>query len=242
LALDGSVFVLASPSNKPVSSMGGELCGYSAAAGRLLWKQPKVGSGWGSSVVPWTSGGKNYLIANSDGGTFCVEPEKGTVLWQVPGGGSSTAAISGDTMVVHSGKVRAFKISPQKADLLWEVPMHGDRFGSPLIYQDRVYFEGAYESGFGCLDLKTGAVKWCQKNETGHCSSPVVADGKLFAVFGSGDLITGALRMYKPGTEKFEELGRFIPKASNCTSPVIADGRLYLRLVDGVACYDLVAR
>lgn len=62
-------------------------------------------------------------------------------------------------------------------------------------------------------------------------------------MFGTGSKgVTDAVRMYKPTPEKFEELGRFNPVVANCTSPVIANGKLYLRLEDGVACYDLTAQ
>ncbi|MCW8130457.1 MAG: PQQ-like beta-propeller repeat protein [Planctomycetota bacterium] len=242
LVLNGAVYVLATPSEKPVTQMGGELHAFNAATGQLLWKQPKVRSGWGSSVVAWEHGGKAYLVANSDNGVFCADPANGNILWQAPGGGSSTAAISGDTMVVHSGKIRAYKLAPDKCEVLWETNAGGDRFGSPLIYDGCVYFEGAYQFGFGCLDLKDGAMKWVEKKEVGHCSSPIVADGKLYALFSANGKKTGGIRMYKPTGEKFEEMGRFVPNATSCTSPVIANGKLYLRQDDGVACYDLAAR
>ncbi|MBI3830420.1 MAG: PQQ-like beta-propeller repeat protein [Planctomycetes bacterium] len=237
LVLGGAVYVMAEPAEKPTTVMGGALCAYDAASGKLLWKQPKIDSGWGCSVVAWSSAGKTYLI----GGAACVDPATGSILWSVKGGGHATPAISGDVMVLHGDKIRAYRIAPEKGELLWEANSSTDRMSSPVIYRDCVFFDGAYQSGFGCLDLKTGAEKWRQKAQTSHCSSLVAADGRIFMSFGAlgHGYDTESLRMFKAVPEKFEELGRFTPHVTICSSPTIAGSKLYLRLDDGIACYDL---
>ena len=58
-------------------------------------------------------------------------------------------------------------------------------------------------------------------------------DGKLI-----GNCADGTV-MYRATPEKYEELGRFRSNATICTSPAIVGGRMFLRLKDGVACYDL---
>jgi hypothetical protein len=53
--------------------------------------------------------------------------------------------------------------------------------------------------------------------------------------------------LLKATPEKYEVTGSFGKSpderhiVSCCSSPTIAEGRLYLRLKDGVACYDLRA-
>ena len=44
---------------------------------------------------------------------------------------------------------------------------------------------------------------------------------------------------FKQSPEKFDLLAKHKLKAASCSSPVIVEGRMYLRLEDGVACYDL---
>lgn len=240
LVMGGAVFVLASPSDKPIQAMGGALCKYDAASGKLLW-QSKVGSDWGSSVVPWFGGGKWCLVASGLGGTACLDAEKGTLMWEAhAGSASATPVIQGDTLVVNGSKLVAFRISPDKAELLWETGGFGsDRMGSPFIYQDHVYVNGG---GLGCVDLKTGAIVW--RGPGTQLSSPVEADGKIFAYFnGPGEVQWGcSLLMCKAVPDQYQELGRFIPNGSSCSSPAIAGGKLYLRQKDGVACYDIESR
>jgi hypothetical protein len=45
--------------------------------------------------------------------------------------------------------------------------------------------------------------------------------------------------MVKVTPDAFVELGRFNPRMCMMTSPAVAGGKLYLRLLDGIACYDL---
>jgi outer membrane protein assembly factor BamB len=241
LVMDDAVFVLAEPSGKPINTMGGALCKYEAASGKLLW-QSKVGSEWGSSVVPWLTGGKLCLVASARGGTVCLDAGNGTVMWEAhAGSASATPVIRGDILVVNDSKLVAFKISTEKAELLWKTEGFGsDRQGSPLIFQDHVYVNGG---GLGCVDLKTGAIMW--RGPGTQLSSPVEADGKIFAYFngGPGEVQWGcSLLMCKATPDKYQELGRFVPNGSSCSSPTIAGGRLYLRQTDGVACYDIESR
>ena len=106
------------------------LVAFSAKNGNKLWSL-SVG-GYGnfqcfapcSSAVEWISGGKSYLVGVAGCGLYCVDPDKGKMLWQEPAAkqweGSSTPAIHGDLVVVHGDKgVQAYRISPEKADLIW---------------------------------------------------------------------------------------------------------------------------
>lgn len=244
LVLDGAVYVMADPSDKPTTSLGGSLCAYDAASGKVLWKQTKVHSSWGSSVTSWANAGKTYLICNGDGAVCCIEPATGEIVWSAHSGGHSTPAVSGDIVVVHGDKLRAYKMSIAKADLLWEMKSNTDRMSSPVVYQGCVFWDGAYQTGFGCVDLTTGAERWHEKTQTSHCSTLVAADGKVFMNFGAfmHGYDTESVRMFKATPDKFEELARFSPHVTICSSPTLADGRLYLRLDDAVACYDLRAK
>jgi hypothetical protein len=82
--------------------------------------------------------------------------------------------------------------------------------------------------------LKTGEVKWNHGWREIRCSSPVLADGKIFTFGEESNLI-----MVRPSPEKYVELARFNVSAAVCTTPTIAGGKLFLRLTDCVACYDI---
>ena len=213
------------------------LTAFSAADGKVLWRQPKVGKTNGS-VVQWTHQGRNYLISGAPGGPYCVDPATGDVLWAPPAGAprvpgmwacDNTPVVSGDIVVLYSEPKMAFKMTPQKAVLLWKIP-GGDHDASPLIYQDHAYFFGG--SGSYCVELKTGEIRW-KVGGFAQTTSPFVADGKLFYLPSHG------IGMFRASYEKFEELGRFPAGISPCSSPAIAGGKLYVRMTDHVACYDL---
>lgn len=210
---------------------GGELLAYNKETGRQLWSQPKVRA-TENSVVLWANGGKNYLICNTQDKVHCVDPDSGAVLWQADGGGCTSAAILGDNMVLYSERgLLAYTLTPQSAQPLWAKKEWRDRGASAIIHQDCVYIVGGR---IGCADLKTGAVKW-EKPAGGEITSPIMADGKII----SGVDSCSATVIFRASPEKYEELGRAKLSQLTCSSPAIAGGKLYLRLVDGVACYDL---
>jgi outer membrane protein assembly factor BamB len=217
------------------------LAAYDSKNGKLLWRQPKVRSTL-TSPVAWTCAGKDYLIVDGTGGPFCVNPEDGTIVGKNGKLGGdmqfSTPAISGDVVVLlaGSGGLRAYGLTPEKLDLMWKMDK-GDRAGSVVIHQGYVYTGGqAYNGGPACVDIKTGELKW-KAREGEECSSPVVADGKIFFELSR----EGHVAMFKATPEKYEELGRFNPHMADCSSPAIAGGKMFLRLQDCVACYDLTA-
>jgi hypothetical protein len=83
--------------------------------------------------------------------------------------------------------------------------------------------------------MKTGEIRW-RHGGFGQNSSPVLADGKVFAL----PMANSNVGMFRASYEKFEELGQ-TPRwmVSSCSSPAIAAGKLYVRMADHVACYDI---
>lgn len=221
------------------------LAARDAATGRLLWRQENVKQDhrwWGisRSVALWRNGGKNYLIGAGGPGLWCVEPEKGEMVWTRPGEGGgivrSTPILAGDVAVVSTDdKVHAFRLAPDKAELLWSAP-GGDRGGSAMVYQDDVYIGGNHLGGLQCLDLKTGAVRWKETLGTTEGVTPVAADGKIF--FNTGETVI----MVRASPEKCELLGKLAHgQVTICTTPAVAGGRLYLRQKTRITCYDIAS-
>jgi outer membrane protein assembly factor BamB len=217
---------------------------FNAENGQVLWTQPAAKNDCSSAIL-WTSGGRTCLICGAERKLFCLDPGKGTVIWETYFGQDvqSTPLISGDVLVVqgHYSVLSAFKLTAQKPEKIWSDLKLGDRGSSPLIYQDHVYHPFAEsDSPMACLDLKTGVRSWTQAGDN-HCSSPTLADGKI--VLSLCDHYHYFLVLVRATAEKYEELGRIpIPeKQETFASPAIADGRLYVRLCDGIVCYDLRA-
>jgi outer membrane protein assembly factor BamB len=252
LVAGGKVFVCSSTADVGHGQM--PLTAYSAETGQTIWTQPKLASDEGTSAVLWSQAGKQYLLCNAVGywtgmkgpGLFCLDPEKGEIIWRLPevGGGasSSSPALCGDLAVVDGGRgTQAVQLAPQGGTLLWTTPPSIWRAPSALVYQGHAYLVNS--SFMRCLDLKTGAIKWERKEVNNHYASPILADGKIICPTGGRDHNYYILLQATP--EKFEELGSLgkVPNGKHigacCTSPALADGKLYLRLENGVACYDL---
>ena len=175
----------------------------------------------------------------------CVDAVNGKVLWQGAGQADlfPTPAILGDIMVVRGHScVEAFKISPQKAEKLWSAKNCGDLGASPVIYKDHVYACGqAYNRLMVMIvDLKTGSVTLNQQRSgSTTCTTPVVADGKVFTFCDTSWEFCHPIA-FNTTPDKFEQVGEMPQvKAAPYSSPAIAAGKLFVRLADGVACYDL---
>lgn len=214
----------------------GPVAGYDAKTGETLWTTTGL-SGNHNSAALWQKGGKTYVVCNTNRDIGCVDPKTGSVLWKVPGGGWSTVAIDGDTMVVYSSHgrvgVSAYKLSLEKAEKLW-TQSFTDRGASPVIHDGHVYVIGGRgNSRAMCIRIEDGEAAWEQKMPGTEISSPVVADGKILAVVGS------SLHLLRATPDKYTELAKANLGIETCTSPAVVDGKVYLRLGGAVACYDL---
>jgi outer membrane protein assembly factor BamB len=236
----------------------GPLSAYDGETGKLLWQQHKAGGG-NSSPVLWTHDGKTCIIF-AGYNPCCIDPANGAIVWQEEKyhGADSTPVVSGDYLLVGQHEKRLFKLTPQKMEFLWNKGgLGGDHVGSALVYQDQIYDSGY--SGGRCLDLKTGEVKWSEK-ENFNCGygCPCIVDGKVIAYPSNihGGKGFGYITMFRPTAEKFEMLGAFKPKfepyivagdfahiidLNYITSLSVANGKLYVRMSEYVSCYDLTA-
>jgi outer membrane protein assembly factor BamB len=223
-----------------------ELTGLKAGTGEVLWTQPKI-TGRESSPACWESKGKTWVICNSGRETHCVDPADGKIVWSVPGGGKSTPVVAqeygGDFLVNMAsggrGGLSAYRLAPDGPKELWTKPF-SDRASSPVVFDGHVYAIAGGSNGHGahivCVYLDTGKVAWDEAIDFAEVSSPVVADGKFFAVCGT------FLWVLQASPERYTVLNQADCRITLCTSPAIAGGRLFLRQNNAIACYDLRAR
>jgi outer membrane protein assembly factor BamB len=224
LVVDGMVILLSFPAYA-----------VQADTGTLVWKQPKAATRQ-SSAMPWTCAGKHYLLCNNEGDLHCLETATGTVVWSAPGKGNSTIAVDGDVMVAQSSDkaigLVAYRMTATQASKLWNFDLT-DTGASPIVHGGYVYTVANGRAV--CVGLSDGKVAWNQSVGAAWICSPVLADGKVYALTEDGK----TLIMLRASPGKFETLGKAVVNALNCASPALAHGRLYLRLHDAIACYDL---
>lgn len=100
-----------------------------------------------------------------------------------------------------------------------------------MIHNGHAYAVGS--PGVLCVKLDTGKIAWREKAGTAEISSPILADGKVFAFGGGGIVVLNA------APDGYKVFGKMRMPVVQCTSPAIVDGRLFVRVKNGVACYDL---
>jgi outer membrane protein assembly factor BamB len=219
------------------------LTGLDAETGKVLWTQDKI-AGFESSPAAWSAKGRDLVICNSEKETHAVDPADGKIVWSVPGGGKSTPVVAqeygGDFLLNMSDKrktgLSAYRLTDKGPTKLWTLP-ECDRASSPVVFDSHCYAIAGGSTGHGahllCVHLDSGKVAWEEVVDFAEVSSPVVADGKVFAVCGT------FLWLLEATPEKYRVLSRADYRIALCTSPTIALGRLYVRQVNAVACYDL---
>lgn len=225
LATDGAVFINAK-----------YLFSLDAATGRELWKQEKCGGG-NSSPVMWKSGDRTLIICNGRATLDAVDAKTGEIAWSVPGAGESTPAIAGDVLATQSRKPElglvVYRLKAAGAEKLWNVPYDMLRTqSSPVIHDGYVFLTD--NDLQQCFDLANGSQRWSEP-VPGSIASPVVADGKLFALINSGN----NLQMLRADGAARTELGKANVKGAWVPSPTIAAGKLLVRMKDRVRCFSL---
>ena len=244
--VDGVLVVMAgsgkhlNPGVNDPSKESGVLKGFDPATGKELWACPQATSdpnrngNKSSSVAVWNTDKGPRLITQT-GKLTCVNPKDGSVIWEdyrqqtSPG----TPAIVGDVCIT-AGKVSGYRLQSDKAEELF-IKFTGDRVGSYLLHDGHVF--GDFGGTYRCLDL-TGKVLW-QKSAGSGTSSPVLADGKVFHIVSSKNDSDSTLAMFSATPTMPATFFTVSVPAMRFTSPAICDGRLFIRLEDGVACYDL---
>jgi outer membrane protein assembly factor BamB len=245
---------LSRPAKEPIASsiavagkvavlLAGVLTGLDTLTGKTIWTQERI-TGHQTSPALWSTKDDDCVICNTARETHGVVPATGKVLWTVPGGGKSTPVVvqeyGGNFLVNLSDGRRnglsAYRLTPQGPRKLWTVPVF-DRASSPVAFDGHVYVVAGGSNGHGarllCVHLDTGKIAWEEVIDFAEVSSPVVADGKLFAVCGT------FLWVLQATPERYSVLNQADCRITLCTSPALVDGRLYVRQANAVACFDL---
>ena len=247
-----------------VATGSGVLTAMDAQTGKQLWTGGDVATDYSPAI--WHHDGKTYVISSRGNGPQflrCNEITSGKPLWTCPAI-AHTAAIEGDYMAALDynaksavpnrwmhGCLAIYRLSSNKPEKVGEVDL-ADAASCPIICHGYVYYTACGRAV--CVEAKTGTVKWNEPIECGGTgvgirgrlwSSPLIADGKLFAVLdwaknggpdGGG---TEPIGLFDANPEKFAALGVFNARLLGCTSPAVAGTKLFVHTTTGIACFDL---
>jgi outer membrane protein assembly factor BamB len=223
--------------------------------GEPIWKCPVPGgdgAGYASITIVQLGDRKEYVQFLGKG-VVGVSLD-GTFLWRYDKCANGTANAStpvfadGHLFAASAyGKGGALIRPPEGAGTPTEVyftKKMENQHGGMLLIDGALYgANGGNGGGFlVCLDWKTGAVKWDERDRNGIPKGSVAfADGRIY--YRQED---GTMLLIEPSTKECLVRGRFKqPDRSRQNAwphPVIANGKLYLRDQDVLLCYDVAEK
>ena len=225
------------------------LIAYDKVTGNELWRKKDLAICWTSPVVVNLAGGKQEVVLNAPGTVYGFDPDRGDELWTckgIGGGGisgstCSTPAVAGEVVYLMGAgpstpatamAIRAGgKGDVTKTHLLWKQKA-GAGICSPIAHDGFVYW---VDGTANCLAADSGKIIYREPlyEGRGEYASPVLADGKLFALTRFDGLFVLA------SGEKFTKLAHntFADDSSIFNStPAVSNGRLFIRSNEFLYC------
>lgn len=176
--------------------------------GQNVWKADRQSRvSWSSPVVvEWK--GRPLVIVSSAGLIDAYDAATGERLWWLEGLKGNTVpspSPAGELVVFGSSDVSsnlAIRLGGSgdisASNVVWKASKATSSFGSPLVYEENVYFVNRAGVGY-CVALADGTVKWDER--IGSCwASPIGAEGRIYFFTKDGKTI-----VCKAG-DKFEKI------------------------------------
>ena len=259
---------------RPENNKRSTLSAFNKDTGELVWShgedEKRVDLNW-TGALSLKIDGKNQLVFNTCGFSYGLDPRTGKTLWElVPESVTKTdigiytdPLTDGKTVIVVSANVKnehvrtAVQIENGIAKELWKTVVNFSGWTNAVLHDGYLYtyvadgLYSSFNSGFQCVDLKTGQEKWSEK-KTG-CGSVVEVDGCLLCLTYKGDLMlldpspAGFKKITEwKGAIKLDPWFTHVNSPANyggapCwTVPIVARGKLYVRYNNTLTCFDLI--
>jgi outer membrane protein assembly factor BamB len=179
--------------------------------------------------------GKYQLILSSDPIVAGYDPETGDELWShdCMMGEVGPSPAFGEGLVFAANEYASLvAIKPgTQPRLIWENDEYLPEVASPVVSGGLLYIATSY-GVLVCYDANSGEKYWEDESKYGFYASPMVADGKLYAM----DL-GGSMHIYRLGREK-TILGTPGLDEEIVATPAFSPGRIYLRGDDHLYCIE----
>lgn len=231
--------------------------GYVAALslkdGKPLWKTPYPGD-VASYVTPYirkADYGQEIIVASQASGVFGIDLETGQENWSLPGSMKQRTIVSPINVLAGSGSDDCliavgcksgvyFTVRPpakkgDRAKIAWRMKGKTPYVPTPVSNGKTVF---ALSDGgvLAALDAQTGKEKWTQHMQANFYASPILANGRLYALSREGEMVIADISgNYQELSRNPLSLGAEAEWAD--ATPAIAHGKIYLRLGARIDCF-----
>lgn len=201
------------------------VAGVDTQTGKNLWRLP------GQKNITWVTplvlaaSDRPTVLFQTGSGAVAVDARTGKERWKLKSGLSTIPSpTQGEGMIfTTSGDMKAVRPRQDgsEPEEVWTGSKLGGDYASPLYHRGRVY--GMSKAGLICMNAADGKELWRQRIEGPFDASPVIGDGKLYAVNRKGRTFVVELG------DKPQVLARNDLDDTFLATPAIANGRIYLR-------------
>jgi outer membrane protein assembly factor BamB len=202
------------------------VAGLDTRTGKNRWKVVREKTiNWVSPIVV-DSGGKPAVLFQGDKDATALDPRTGEVRWTftTQGGSGIPSPVAGGGLLFVPG-AEFYALKPGAGDstpeVVWKTGKVKFGYASPIYHEKRLYV--LPPNNVTCLDAQTGEEVWKQRVPGSYWGTPVIADGKLYAVNEKGRTTVIQLGE-QPKVLAVNDLDDTI-----MATPAIADGALFLR-------------
>ncbi len=217
---DGTLFIGAYDNN---------LYALNAKTGEFIWKYATDG---GIVSKPAVYEG-NVYFGSEDKRMHVISARTGKLFWTyyTKGPVRSSPSISEGHIFIGSDDACLHAVNALTSRRAWSVDTGAQIRSTPLIVGEFIYF-GTESGDLFCIDLG-GNTKWRFKARRGITSSPIFADGVIFA--GSVDTI-----LYALDAKSGYVLWRFRMNRATISTPCLVENYIYIGSVDtNIYCIDI---
>jgi len=204
------------------------------ADGTLVWETGTNRSGY-STPVPFDLGEQRYVVLMGERTFAAVNFQTGQVFWEHPwvtryNANIPDPIVDSNLLFVSTGYnegAALFDVSTGRVVELWFQKNMQTFLNTAVLWQGCLYGPNDKDNTLTCIERDTGWILWKQSG-IGR-GSVMMADGKLIALSGNGELSIAEV-----SSTGYLELGKGRILTGKCwTVPTLANGKIYARNATG---------
>lgn len=215
----------------------GHIYGMNKRNGDILWqyaRKPSTGAPYATPTVHPIGTGNEVIFPSSSNGFTSLDPKTGSRHWEIENlfplrCASSPLLFEGMVLATcgsgggdKSAVALRLPTQGKTPEIAYKIPRGVSYVPTPIAHEGRLYFW--CDNGIvACYEATTGKELWRERAGGDYFGSPVLSDGKIYAISTRGQLVTLS------AGASFRVLNRHeLGEASHAT-PSIANGMLFVR-------------